>query len=552
MFFPIESFTVGTYTITDSEMFMRADTSGGNVIFDMPSGIESVNFLIKKLTGDANTLTVNAPSGKTIDGLSSIVLTANKQCVWLVRQSDGNYDIVTGGGGGTTVVRDTSYLSLASDQSIGTSLQDVSTMTYTLVLATAGKVVVGVDGIFNAGGSTMFGQALGVKIGSTDYIISERSYVVGSGSDKITTDSYSGRVGVFLTPGTYTIKLRAQSIFNGSTLQAGAMLIIEFPELVGGGSIIGSKPSGPCAGTDVSGTYPDSLTVIGLQGDILPSSAAKKMLRRNAAGTAWEFVEPVEVLTGGASVARRGGINLIAGTNITLTPVDDSSGDKVDVTIDAASGGAGIDMADAMILKPFFTDKSLLPSTVIREDLYTWPTAGFSNLNSGTVSVASARVRFTPSGNPANIGWDAGASYAKTLLVVGGLRPQSFALGIFVSRTVGGPVTNEPKDGFMVLIDSGTGLQIFRSVSGGAQAVQATEAKLTAPLTTSGPNISMAIAYDGTTVKVFIRYGSECWIEAHSIADASFADFRYYGIFFSGNGASNVMWAGCPLAFYGQ
>ena len=62
----------------------------------------------------------------------------------------------------------------------------------------------------------------------------------------------------------------------------------------------------------------------------------------------------------------------------------------------------------------------------------------------------------------------------------------------------------------------------------------------------------MAIAYDGTTVKVFIRYGSECWIEAHSIADASFADFRYYGIFFSGNGASNVMWAGCPLAFYGQ
>ena len=215
------------------------------------------------------------------------------------------------------------------------------------------------------------------------------------------------------------------------------------------------------------------------------------------------------------------------------------------------STGTGASMADTLLLKPFFTAQGLLPSTIIREDLYTWPAADFSNLNGGTAGVTSGRLRYTPSGNPANLGWDMGASYGKTLIAVGGLRPESFAAGIFLSRTVGGPVTNEPKDGFAALIDGG-GTYLYKSTGGGAQILQVTETKLTSALAFSEANNAMAMTYDGTTVKIFVRYGAEIWIQAISQADASFADFRYAGMFFSAAGTGNIMWAVCPLGIYGQ
>lgn len=207
-------------------------------------------------------------------------------------------------------------------------------------------------------------------------------------------------------------------------------------------------------------------------------------------------------------------------------------------------------MADSLLLKPFFTAQGLLPSTIIREDLYTWPAADFSNLNGGTAGVTSGRLRFTQSGNPACLGWDMGASYAKTLIALGGLRPVGFNAGIFLSRTVGGPVTTEPKDGFLAVMGTG-GTFLYRSTGGGVQTLQVTEAALSSSLSTAGADNAMALAYDGTTVKIFVRYGSETWIQAISQADASFANFRYAGIHLSAPGSA-VIWAACPLGIYGQ
>ena len=66
--------------------------------------------------------------------------------------------------------------------------------------------------------------------------------------------------------------------------------------------------------------------------------------------------------------------------------------------------------------------------------------------------------------------------------------------------------------------------------------------------------VGMAMYYDAATdlLKCFIRYGSEAWIPVFELTDSSFSNFRYYGIFISGNGAGNVAWATCPLALYAQ
>lgn len=57
-------------------------------------------------------------------------------------------------------------------------------------------------------------------------------------------------------------------------------------------------------------------------------------------GMQW-VVARVKTYLAGVLVGERHGLNLVQGTNITLTVVDDPSNDKVDVTI-ASSGGASV------------------------------------------------------------------------------------------------------------------------------------------------------------------------------------------------------------------
>lgn len=53
---------------------------------------------------------------------------------------------------------------------------------------------------------------------------------------------------------------------------------------------------------------------------------------------------------------RRGRINLIEGTNITLTVADDPTNNEVDVTIASSGGGSGITMGEAQALKAGLTN----------------------------------------------------------------------------------------------------------------------------------------------------------------------------------------------------
>lgn len=54
----------------------------------------------------------------------------------------------------------------------------------------------------------------------------------------------------------------------------------------------------------------------------------------------------VNVFVDGSLIGSRDGIDLVAGTNVTLAAVDDASNDKVSVTINASGGGSGISDGD--------------------------------------------------------------------------------------------------------------------------------------------------------------------------------------------------------------
>lgn len=492
MFSPIEVLTAGTHEIVDSQMFIRGDATDGEVVIELPDGGESVHFLAKKIDDSENGLRLVAPSGKLIDGLDEIVLLGFNQCLWLLRTSTGDYDIITGGAGGTAVGRDVESAELGADEGIGSSLQDVPGVEITLVLDTAGKVVFGVTGSFYRA-LGLFGASLGISIDGTDYSIAANSYVVGAGSDVVTQDSLSGTRVVFLTAGTYVVKMRAAASTT-ATLLEGATLDIDFPILTGAVGIAGAVPTGPAAG-DLSGTYPDPL-VVGLQGDSLPSMSAGEAIRRNIGNTGWEAYMP-------------------------------------------SAGGGDFDRLD----KAYFDDNGFLPGTTILEEEDSFPPNDFVYGTTPTIGAASVKLS---AGSPSHYGWDLGGSYNKVLIILGSVRiPPSYSVGLFIGQASSSDAN--PPQGYFSVMDLSSAFDIFKTPTGGGWASIINDS-FYAP----GAFTGQALYYDKLTGRLvaFARFGMERWYKVLDTTDSSYAAQAINAgiIMFS----TSPVWAACPVGIYAE
>ncbi len=223
-----------------------------------------------------------------------------------------------------------------------------------------------------------------------------------------------------------------------------------------------------------------------------------------------------------------------------------------------ASSGTIVDMNEVLLQKSFFSTNSLLPSTTIKEELYTWPVADISNLHGGTLTRTMSRCRFTPSLNEANIAWNAGAEYNKMLFVVGMVRPAYFNMGIWISKP--DPTgLNLPPAGYAYLINSSSsGAQIYqRAVGAGGFTMITDEQKLTGAGEFSGPTFGMALYVDASTSRVvaFVRAGRETWWPIFDLTDSTanrINKCKYAGVFWSSTDSAKVMWAGCPMGIYAQ
>jgi hypothetical protein len=117
------------------------------------------------------------------------------------------------------------------------------------------------------------------------------------------------------------------------------------------------------AGGDLSGTYPNpaaiALTTAGSVRLSLGTVADGQFLQRSGTtlvGSAGASApQPVQV--NGSLVGTRNAIDLVAGTNVTLSGTDDSGGNRVRVTINSSGGGTGnADMRFPYIAKPLSPD----------------------------------------------------------------------------------------------------------------------------------------------------------------------------------------------------
>ncbi len=76
----------------------RADTSGGSFVMNLPTiTVDNAGnvIVIKKLTGNVNTLTLDPAGAQTIDGIATLVLTIANEAAIIVSDGVGNWIVAT-------------------------------------------------------------------------------------------------------------------------------------------------------------------------------------------------------------------------------------------------------------------------------------------------------------------------------------------------------------------------------------------------------------------------------------------------------------------------
>jgi hypothetical protein len=215
----------------------------------------------------------------------------------------------------------------------------------------------------------------------------------------------------------------------------------------------------------------------------------------------------------------------------------------------SGGGGGGIDTAESLLLKSFFTHNSLLPATVTHEETNDFPVADFSNIGGGAFVRSMSRGRLAPAGaGPLNIGWDMGAA-KNTVLLTTMMRVGTVSgNGLFICSTL--PSTGEIPDGSFLLFVDGNGAQyqLYKRASGTFTAL-ATEAGIGPPIGPQGASIEVGMYYDNSTHRLiaFVRQGPEQWFPIMDITDSSFTTMRYAGVRFNWNSGTPIQWLGCPM-----
>lgn len=200
------------------------------------------------------------------------------------------------------------------------------------------------------------------------------------------------------------------------------------------------------------------------------------------------------------------------------------------------SGATAQDFIDAVWLKKFFSDASVLPATErIAASLAVFPTEAGVATGSFTRDVGHARFNTAPT----TAYWDLGALRSEVLVVANLQLGEGVQIAIAVSSGV--PASEYP-DGYYFWQDSG-GFKIDKRVSGSGTTLGSVPAGLLLGATADSVKqpIGMALYYNDTTgvLKAFVRASSGSWFQVVSTTDSTYTTVRYVSMTWSKAGGGS-------------
>lgn len=291
--FSTVSTTTTPYTALDTDFTIMMNATAGNKQINLPTAINGASkprktYLIFKTDSTANTVTIDAFGGETING--SLTLVLSTQYAWTILRSDGSNWLATtsaGGGGGGTITGATNV----GTAGVGIWL-DVSGSTIRLKKVNAGSSKITItDDTGNNEVDVDIAEAqlthnnIGGTLGTTKGGTNLTSYALGD-------------------------VLWASAVNVLSALAGNTTSVRKFLREVGNGSAVTSL----AWDTIQSGDVPDNISV-----------------------------QKVKILKAATLIGTRQNINLIEGTNTTLTVADNAGTDSVDITITSTAAGGSND-----------------------------------------------------------------------------------------------------------------------------------------------------------------------------------------------------------------
>lgn len=219
-----------------------------------------------------------------------------------------------------------------------------------------------------------------------------------------------------------------------------------------------------------------------------------------------------------------------------------------------ANGFTSSSKADVALMKSFFAANGLLPSNVIREDLYIFQDFAVKNLSGGSLVRTFGSATLTGPGGTVqgNAFYDMGALYTKVLIIFGGIRPKSYNIGPAVCKT--SPADQNVTAGFMFVLNSpASKFSLYQSLGGGSYTDIGGETDVVPIDQSYIPNYGMALYIDTVAPKqlAFLRVGTEVYQIVIQNTIAGIDSLRYAGLWFQWN-STDIERLACPVGIYAQ
>lgn len=234
---PDQTFTAGTYPVTEFLYTLLGNATAGDIDFNLPTAVgrKGMRFTFKKIDSTAFVVSFNALGAETIDGASTVSMIEPNESYQI--ESDGaNWVVVAHDIAGTTPgVSNLDIKSVIKTDNDFSTLDPVPGTTIAFTTSRDGVSFFSCSAFTNGISGGPYTGTIGVKVDGVDYTLFSDVQNNGAGGDFTAQMGYAGSIGVPLAAGAHTVSIVVTQAVIGfqATVGSPMTLTVIFPSVAG-------------------------------------------------------------------------------------------------------------------------------------------------------------------------------------------------------------------------------------------------------------------------------------------------------------------------------